>query len=93
MLKNIDTPFWLMIAVISSQIAAGLLVDHLWGMGIGMPITVVGTVMIISLCTIKLLALFGLPARWRERRLQRAAEAKGAEARPAAAGHIEHKPE
>ena len=79
MWKRIDTPFWLMIGVLLSQIAAGWLVDKIWHLDIGGPVTIIGVVMIGTLCTIKLLAHFGLPAKWREERLRRAAEREEAE--------------
>ncbi len=79
MKQRIDIHFWLMILVIMSQIAAGLLVEKLWSLGIGGPVTIIGTIMIIALCVIKVLAYFDLPARWREQRLQGKAERRAAE--------------
>jgi len=79
MKQRIDIHFWLMILVIMSQIAAGLLVEKIWSLGIGGPVTIIGTIMIIALCVIKVLAYFDLPARWREQRLQGKAERLQAE--------------
>lgn len=79
MKQRIDIHFWLMILVIMSQIAAGLLVERVWQLGIGGPVTIIGTIMIIALCVIKVLAYFDLPARWREQRLQGKAERRQAE--------------
>lgn len=76
--KRIDTPFWLMIGVLLSQIAAGLMVDRFSELDIGGPVAIIGVIMIAALCTIKVLAYFDLPARWREERLQRVAEAEEA---------------
>ena len=79
MKQHFDIHFWLMILVIMSQIAAGLLVERVWHLGIGAPVTIIGTIMIIALCVIKTLAYFDLPARWREQRLQGKAERLAAE--------------
>ncbi len=60
-----------MILVIMSQILAGFLVDRFTDLGIGMPVTVVGVVMILALCFVKLLGTDSAQSLLRLRRLRK----------------------